>query len=106
MTNDVKTQGSAQILTDGRNNSDFEGVFSFINTGSLVKISLLRETLKEEQTDDDGSVVRIEAGRSLSGTYYTNSGSAVNFEVTLEGAVSLVGFAGIALASSITMLAF
>lgn len=104
VTNDVKTQGASQISTDGRNNSDFEGTLAY--SGDDVVIELLRETEKSEQTDDDGSVVRIEAGRSLSGTYYSSTGSAVNFEVTLTNAVSLVGLAGLCLATSITMLAF
>lgn len=106
VTHDVKTQGASLIETDGRNNSDFEGIFDFTASNNRVEIELIRETLKTEQTNDDGSVVRIEAGRSLSGTYFDQDGSPTSFEITLENAVSLAGVAGAMLASSICLLSF
>ena len=89
VTNDVKTRGRDQILTDGRNNSDFSGYFNFDSNDNSIEIQVIRETLKDEQTTDDNSIIRIERGRSLSGTHFTASGTAVNFEVTLASAVSL-----------------
>ena len=62
---------------------------------------------KDEQTDTDETVVRIEAGRSIKGTYYQKDGTGINFTVDLKSAMSgLVGATGLAIAASITLLTF
>ena len=62
---------------------------------------------RDEQTDADETVVRLEAGRSLKGTYYQKDGTGINFTVDLKSAMSgLVGATGLAIAASITLLTF
>ena len=73
-------------------------------TGALVYIE--RSVPNSEQTADDGSYTRLEAGRALKGVYYTAEGEAINFEVTLESAYSLVAYAGLSLASCVGLLSF
>ena len=73
-------------------------------TGALVYIE--RAVPNTEQTEDDGSYTRFEAGRALKGVYYTAEGAAVNFEVTLESAYSLAAFAGLTLARCVGLLSF
>ena len=70
-----------------------------------VDAHVLRKIEREEQTLDDGSIVRIEEGRLLKATYYSGGGDAKNFQLTLQGAVSsLAGAAGLALASCALIL--
>ena len=72
---------------------------------SVVYVQRLIE--KDEQTDTDETVVRLEAGRSLKGTYYQKDGTGINFTVALKSAMSgLVGATGLAIAASIPLLAF
>ena len=73
VTNSIKPSGSAAIIADSRDNSDFEGYFDFTPNGSspsASRVYIRRVTEPDEQTDDDGSVVRIERGRALKGSYY------------------------------------
>jgi len=61
---------------------------------------------RDEQTEDDQSIIRIEKLRELKGTYYQKDGTGINFTITLESAMhSLTTFAGITLAA-IGALAF
>ena len=74
-------------------------------TKATVKIQRLIE--REEQTETDGTIERIETGRSLKGTYYQKDGTGINFTVSLTGAMnSLTAAAGLALATSACLLAF
>ena len=122
-TDSVKTSYACNnILDQAFFDSDFYGSIEFSNAadtgttdsggntiysadGAIVYIE--RSVLESEQTKDDGSYVRFEAGRVLNGVYYTALGEAVNFSVTLESAFySLVAFTGMTLATSITLLTF
>ena len=38
---------------------------------------------QEEQTTSDESIIRIEAGRSIKGTYYTRDGTGISFTTEL-----------------------
>ena len=49
-----------------RDNSTFEGEYDTTN----YYITIMRKTEPEEQTEDDGSVTRIERGRVLDGYYW------------------------------------
>ena len=115
MTNSIKTGGNSNILSDSRDNSTFDGYIHWYygddGTASAppskctVYINRLIE--REEQTETDGSVVRIETGRSLKGAYYQKDGTAISFTVELQGAMnSLVAAAGLVLASSVMLLTF
>ena len=110
VTNTVKPSGGAAIIADSRDNSEFEGYIEFSPIGSTPtasKVYIRRVTEPDEQTEDDGSVVRIEKGRTLKATYYQSGGQDINFEVELTGAVgSFVSVAAFALASCATMLVF
>ena len=50
-------------------------------TSSTAYVQRLIE--KDEQTDTDETVIRLEAGRSLKGTYYQKDGTGINFTVDL-----------------------
>ena len=115
MTNSIKTGGNSNILSDSRDNSTFDGYIHWYYgddgttaappTKCTVYIQRLIE--REEQTETDGSVVRIETGRSLKGAYYQKDGTAISFTVELQGAMnSLVAAAGLVLASSVMLLTF
>ena len=112
MTNSIKTGGDSTIETNARDNSTFLGILTFdYSSGSappskcIVKIQRLIE--RTEQTEDDGSIERIETGRSLKGTYYQKDGTGISFTVELTGAMnSLAAAAGVALASTALLLAF
>lgn len=65
-----------------RDNSDFMGIYDTVDG----IITIIRETTRDEQTLADGSVTRIEKGRTLSGWYWNASGGTDSFEFTLEGA--------------------
>ena len=115
MTNSIKTGGNSNILSDSRDNSTFEGYIDWYygESGSetapptkcTVYINRLIE--KTEQTLDDGTVVRIESGRSLKGAYYQKDGTAISFTVELQGALnSLVAAAGLAIASTALLISF
>ena len=71
-------------------------------------VYILRETLDEEVTLDDGSVVRIEAGREIFGTYYSADNTPIGFDYVLgSGALNnLVAATGLALASFSALMAF
>ena len=109
-TDTVKTSYACNtILDQSFIDSTFYGEIEFSQTeagptGALVYIE--RAVPNSEQTEDDGSYTRFEAGRALKGVYYTAEGAAVNFEVTLESACSLATFAGLTLASCIGLLSF
>lgn len=109
-TNTVKTTAACNtILSQSYFDSDFYGEIRFAQTSSELigaMVYIERSVPNKEQTKDDGSYTRIEAGRILKGVYYTMDGAAKNFNVTLQGAGSLVASAGLALASSITLLNF
>ena len=108
VTNSIKTSGATSIVSDAGDNSTFEGYIEYTNAAApLVKPHIRRLIEKTEQTNSDGTIVRIETGRSLKGTYYQISTTGIIFTVTLEGALnSLVGVAGITLAACTTLLAF
>ena len=110
-TDSVKTTYACNdILDQAFFDSEFYGSIEFSQgnsgpTGAIVYIE--RYVLENEQTKDDGSYVRFEAGRVLNGVYYTALGESVNFSVTLESAFySLVAFTGMTIATSITLLTF
>ena len=114
MTNSIKTGGNSSINDSARDNSTFQGTMTFYYgsdgattppTKATVAIQRLIE--KEEQTETDGTIERIETGRSLKGTYYQKDGTGINFTVSLTGAMnSLTAAAGLALATSACLLAF
>ena len=111
MTNSIKTGGDSTIETNARDNSTFLGKLTFDYDGGtppskcIVEIQRLIE--RTEQTEDDGSIERIETGRSLKGTYYQKDGTGISFTVELTGAMnSLAAAAGVALASTALLLAF
>jgi len=113
MTNSIKTGGDSTIDTNARDNSTFMGALTFDYgdtptappTYCTVKIQRVIE--RDEQTEDDGSIERIEYGRSLKGTYYQKDGTGISFTVELTGAMnSLAAAAGVALASTALLLAF
>ena len=112
MTNSIKTGGDSTIETNARDNSTFLGILTFdYSSGSappskcIVKIQ--RKIEKTEQTEDDGSIERIETGRSIKGTYYQKDGTGISFTTELTGAMnSLAAAAGVGLASTALLLAF
>ena len=115
MTNSIKTGGNSSINDSARDNSTFQGTMTFYYgvsgsetappTTATVKIQRLIE--RDEQTETDGTIERIETGRSLKGTYYQKDGTGINFTVSLQGAMnSLAAAAGLAIASSACLLAF
>ena len=111
MTNSIKTGGNTSINDSARDNSTFKGKITFLNgdSGSIERcnVVIVRLIERDEQTEDDGSIQRIENGRSLKGTYYQKDGTGINFTVELQGAInSLVGCIGLTLASSALLLAF
>ena len=111
MTNSIKTGGNTSINDSARDNSTFKGKITFINgdSGNIERcnVVIVRLIERDEQTEDDGSIQRIENGRSLKGTYYQKDGTGINFTVELQGAInSLVGCIGLTLASSALLLAF
>ena len=102
-TNAIKIAGSSQIETDARDNSTFQGYMYFydgsttpvdpvpnpwVGTTGSATIStstayVQRLIEQDEQTDTDETVIRLEAGRSLKGTYYQKDGTGINFTVDL-----------------------
>ena len=106
-TNAIKIAGSSQIETDARDNSTFQGYMYFYDgattpvtadllaspwvgtagtAGATISTStafVQRIIEKDEQTDTDETVIRLEAGRSLKGTYYQKDGTGINFTVDL-----------------------
>ena len=73
----------------------------------ILKVYIMREVERNDQTEDDGSYIRIEAGKSLKGTYYKADGTEMNFVTVLKGAMSgIIGAAGVTLASATALLAF
>ena len=105
-TNAIKIAGSSQIETDARDNSTFKGYMEFVDESSntFAEVSDLatpwvgtagsvtidastayvqRIIEKDEQTDADETIIRIEAARSLKGTYYQKDGTGINFTVDL-----------------------
>ena len=88
MTNSIKTGGNSNILTDARDNSTFDGYIEWIETTGdtttdKCEVYINRLIEKTEQTEADGSIVRIEAARSLKGAYYQKDGTAISFTVEL-----------------------
>ena len=74
---------------------------------TLTNVFLNKLIEESEQTKTDETVIRIEAGRSLRGVYYTASDAPIQFTTELQGALS--GFAatiGLTIASCATLLAF
>ena len=109
-TNSVKTSYACNtILNQKYVDGDFEGQMEFTRsstepTGAMIYIE--KAVPNDEQTETDGSYTRFETGRALKGVYYSAQGAAVNFTVTLESAYSLAAYAGITIASCITLLNF
>ena len=118
-SNTNKESGHDTIITSCRTTSDYRGYLSFIDSTALdsestaeqtvdmVKVYVMRQVLRSDQTEDDGDYIRMEAGKSLRGAYYQADGSEINFTTVLKGAMSgIVGATGLAVASSIALLAF
>ena len=105
-TNAIKIAGSSQIETDARDNSTFKGYMEFVDessntfaevadlatpwVGTAGSVTIDASTAyvqriieKDEQTDADETIIRIEAARSLKGTYYQKDGTGINFTVDL-----------------------
>ena len=81
---------------------------------SKAEIFVQRITLDTEQTTDDGKITRIEAGRSLRGSYFTAADRVTtadqkvdkNFTVQLTGAMRIATYAGMSMVACIGLLAF
>ena len=81
---------------------------------SKAEVYVQRIIPDSEQTTDDGKITRIEAGRSLRGSYFTAADRVTtadqkvdkNFTVQLTGAMRIAAYAGLAMASCIGLLAF
>ena len=114
MTNSIKTGGNSNILSDSRDNSTFDGYIDWYygDDGATTpptkcEVYINRLIEKSEQTLDDGTIVRIESGRSLKGAYYQKDGTAISFTVELQAALnSLVAAAGLAIASTALLISF
>ena len=109
VTNSVKTQGDAQIASQSNDNSTFKGYLEFITTNSVTNtiVYMNRIIERDEQTDTDETIVRIEAGRSLKGTYYTREGTGISFTTELQSALfGVQASAGLIIASCVTLLYF
>ena len=113
MTNSIKTGGDSTIETNARDNSTFLGQIDFSDSTSagsafdMCVVKIQRVIEKTEQTEDDGSIERIETGRSLKGTYYQKDGTGISFTVELTGAMnSFAAAAGVALATTAMLLTF
>lgn len=109
--NSIKTAGSAQIISDARDNSTFFGFMTFSSaagdgTVDTTTVYIVRKIEEDEQTTEDQEIIRIENTRELKGTYYQKDGTGINFTVELLGAMSSQIAAGIALASSALLLTF
>lgn len=108
--NSIKTAGSAQIISESRDNSTFFGYIQWVASASLVdsaSVFIVRKIEEEEQTTDDQEIVRIETLRELKGTYYQKDGTGINFTVELLGAMSSqIAALGITIASTAVLLAF
>ena len=85
-----------------KDNSTFYGEIDCGNN----EITILRLIERDEQTNTDESIIRIEKGRVLSGKYWDLTSSMVDFEITLQGAVSGLVMAASALTASVTLLSF
>ena len=85
VTNSVKTQGASQIDSQSRDNSSFKGYLEYTTTNDVTSTTVYMNRLIErsEQTTTDEDVIRIEAGRSLKGTYYTREGTGISFTTEL-----------------------
>jgi len=60
-----------------------------------------------EQTTTDESVIRIEAGRSIKGTYYTKDATSIDFTTELKSAMfGVKATVGLLIASCATLLTF
>ena len=74
---------------------------------SKAEVYVQRIIPDSEQTTDDGKITRIEAGRSLRGSYFTAADRVTtadqkvdkNFTVQLTGAMRIAAYAGLAMAS-------
>ena len=110
VTNSQKTQGFPNISSNALDNSTFGGTIEFLKTGSTIdkcEVTIQRKIEREEQTLTDGSIIRIEAGRSLVGTYYNKDTTGIKITVTLAHAAhGLVVTAGLIMASCATLLTF
>ena len=109
VTNSVKTQGASQIDSQSRDNSSFAGYLEFTTTNAVTTTTVYMNRIieREEQTTTDESVVRIEAGRSLKGTYYTREGTGISFTTELQAALYGVECSvGLIIASCAMMLSF
>ena len=92
-TNSIKSAGSTSILANAGVDSTFQGYIHFYDanqptsTGTVTVdhsiVYVQRITDPTEQTNDEETVVRIEAGRNLKSTFYDRDGTSVDFEVVL-----------------------
>ena len=81
---------------------------------SKVEVFVQRVIPDTEQTTDDGKITRIEAGRSLRGSYFTAADRVTtadrkidkNFTVQLTGAMRIAAYAGMSLVACLGLLAF
>ena len=81
---------------------------------SKAEVFVQRVIPDTEQTTDDGKITRIEAGRSLRGSYFTAADRVTvadrkidkNFTVQLTGAMRIAAYAGMSLVACLGLLAF
>ena len=64
-----------------RDNSTFEGYYDCDNN----EVTIIRETERDEQTNTDETVIRIEKARVLDAIYWDAGNNRQTFEITLEG---------------------
>ena len=108
VSNSIKVQGIDTILTNDFKLSSFYGYIMYKSASSALsaEIRIQRLIPNSDVTNADGSIVRIEEGRELLGCYFTSTKVAVNFVTELKGAMPGLTVVGVALASSIGILAF
>ena len=95
--------GYSSISTKEKDNSTFVGEIDTQN--DLVTITRLIE--RDEQTNADESIVRIENARVLKAKYWQPDAQIVDFEITLQGAYSgLVSLTAFALTATVGLLSF
>lgn len=70
-------------------------------TGAKCVVNMFRVTQDSEKTKADGSLVRIEAGHTMTGKVWDNKGEATNIEFTLQAAFYSLGGVGKLLAAVI-----
>lgn len=79
-----------------RDNSTFEGYYDCDNN----QVTIIRETERDEQTNTDETIIRIEAARVLDAIYWDSGNNRQTFEITIEGGYkSVVALSAAAIAT-------